>query len=122
MESDNQRHRRIVQSFDVDDLVFLKQCPLPPWAIQDRRLAERNAVILQARAFLPQTDARPQARLLAQDLSRYINANWQRRDCPVPVPGTYRNTLHRLAVLNNGKPIGHEQIRKLFRAATSLRG
>jgi hypothetical protein len=114
MEADDDRLRRILRSIPVDDVAFLVRHPLPQWAMQMRRRDERDEAIRSARSFLTGMGARPQARALSKDLSRYLATGWTRRDECEPAAGTYRGVLHRIAVLNNGVSIGPDQIWNVF--------
>jgi hypothetical protein len=114
-ETEVERLDRILRSLSAEDVVFLARRPLPRWAVQARRLNDRDETIRQARTFLPGMVEGVQAQALSRDLSRYLSSGWQRSDGGEQATDTYRGALHRIALLNHGEPIGQRQILNVFR-------
>jgi hypothetical protein len=114
-ETEIARLDRILRSLSPDDVVFLARRPLPRWAVQARRLDDRDETIRRARSFLPDMVEGVQAQTLSRDLSRYLSSAWQRTDNSAPPVDGYRGALHRIALLNHGEPIGQRQILNVFR-------
>ncbi|MBP0446709.1 hypothetical protein J8J14_18185 [Roseomonas sp. SSH11] len=116
------RLQRILHSLSAEDVAFLARHPLPKWAVQARRRDERDAAIRMTRSFVAGMSDTEQARVLSRDLTRYLASGWNRGAGAEPMAGTYRAALHRIALLNNGTPIGAEQVLNVLRYSRSGRG
>jgi hypothetical protein len=110
--NEQDRVARILAQLSMEDAAFLAERLQPAWRRRARRLDGRDEAIRAAAAFFPD---RPTvvAKELEKALTRYLSAAWrygqQLADLPDDVP-RLRAALHRLAVANEGRPIGWRQI------------
>ncbi len=103
----------VLDRLSPDDRAILEPVTLPRWLRRRRRLAERDAGVIDARErFFPDRHVTVAARRLARALRGYRDGNWRwERYTGVPAVASERHrALHRILVANGGVALGWRRI------------
>lgn len=115
--NDDARVIRLLEALPLEDAVFLSKRAEPRRICQQWRLDQRDDTIRAATRFLPGLEDGDRAKKISRDLRRYLALVWQRNGGPTCTTETYQDAIHRIAVLNECRPIGVRQIANIFEHA-----
>lgn len=108
------------------DALWLAQHLEAPYQVACRRLKARDEALRAARIVLaPECRPTPAAHRLVAELARYLTSAWheQQHHAELPPDAFERHrVLHRVAILNSGKPMKFSTVFKAWRSDGRAKG